>query len=238
MEYPLTARRVALSALAVCAVAAATACGGAQGDEAAQQDPNAEEAQRLHSAQLAQFGDAKVAPDRSETGTYSQLSTTRQTDKLRKTAELDKPRCMEAANQWAELPEVRKAPTSLATYARGDDTITHTLIKVSEETAAEVVGAAPPEGCDEYSATMEDGSTTSYSLQEVELEQEVADGSRAFAVETALGGETVWLYSLVYRNGGLLGTTSMLGPNAEDDYRETITAFTEKAVEREEEVLA
>jgi len=238
MEYPLTARRVASSALAVFALAAAAACGGATGDEGAGgEDPNADAAKRLHSAQLAQFRGAKVAPKRSELGTYSRLTTTKRTDKLRKNAELDKPECMEAANQWGELSEVREAPTSLATYARGDDTITHTLIEVPAETAQQVVGAEPPKDCESYEATMEDGSTTSYRLEEVDMET-VGDGSRAFAVETSLGDEEVWLYSLVYRNGDHLGMTSMLGPNAEDDYRETISEFTEKAVERENRVLA
>ncbi|MUL41352.1 hypothetical protein FZ103_09205 [Streptomonospora sp. PA3] len=239
MEHPLPARRAAASALAVIAVAAAAACGGAQGAEGgdARKDPGAEAAQRLHEAQLLQFREAKVVPERSETGTYAELSTTKRTDKLRESTELDKPQCMEAANQWADLPEVRKAPTSLATFARGDDTLTHTLIKVPEETAEEVVAAEPPKGCDSYTATMKDGSTTSYRLMKVETEP-VADGSRAFAVETSLGGETVWLYSLVYRNGGYLGTTTMLGPDSEDDYRETVAAFTEKAVERQEKVLA
>ncbi|GAA4935340.1 hypothetical protein GCM10023224_15070 [Streptomonospora halophila] len=237
MEHPLPARRATTAALAVLALAAATACGGAQGDDSEGGDARAGEAQRLHKAQLVQFEKAKVVPQRSETGTYSELSTTKQTDKLRKTAELDKPQCMDAANQWADLPEVRKAPTSLATFARGDDTITHTLIAVPEETAEEVVSASPPEGCDSYKATMKDGSTTSYRLKEVDMEQ-IADGSRAFAVETAIGGEKVWLYSLVYRNGGYLGTTTALGPNSEDDYRDTVAAFTREAVEREDRLLA
>ncbi|MDT0301833.1 hypothetical protein [Streptomonospora wellingtoniae] len=237
MEHPLPARRATAAALAAVALAAATACGGAQGDDSDSGDPRADEAQRLHKAQLVQFEEAKVVPQRSEAGTYAELSTTKQTDKLRKTAELDKPQCMDATNQWADLPEVRKAPTSLATFARGDDTITHTLIEVPEETAEEVVSASPPEGCDSYKATIKDGSTTSYRLQEVEVE-EIADGSRAFAVETAIGGEKVWLYRLVYRNGGYLGTTAVLGPDSEKDYRETVSAFSRAAVEREDKLLA
>ncbi|GAB3459937.1 hypothetical protein GCM10027570_44390 [Streptomonospora sediminis] len=237
MEYPLTARRVALSALAVCTLAAATACGGAQGEEGGGQQGSATaKAEQLHSAQLAEFGEAKLVPDRSELGTYAKLSTTKRTEKLRASAELDKPQCMDAANQWADLPAVRKAPTSLATYARGHDTITHTLFEVSGDTADKVVAAAPPAECSDYEATMEDGSTTSYALKKLDLDP-IGDGSRAFAVETGIGGEKVWLYSLVYRNGDHLGTTSVLGPNGKDDYRETLAAFTDKAIEREDKVL-
>ncbi|KIH96536.1 hypothetical protein LP52_24575 [Streptomonospora alba] len=241
MEHPLTARRATTTALAVLAVAAAAACGGAQGEEdgdkASGAEAGAAAAKRLHEAQMAQFGEANVVPDRSELGAYSELSTTQRTDQMRKATELDKPQCMDAANQWGELPEVRDAPTSLATFARGDDTITHTLVELPEEIAEKAVAAEPPEECSRYEATMKDGSTTSYRLKEIDIEQ-VADDSRAFAVETEIGGDTVWLYSLVYRNGGYLGTTTMLGPNAKEDYRETVVAFTEKALEREQSVLA
>ncbi|GAA4895250.1 hypothetical protein [Streptomonospora salina] len=241
MEHPLPARRATSLALAVFAVSAAAACGGGGGTQGEEEDgggaSGAQAAERLHEAQMAQFGDAKVVPDRSELGVYSQLSTTRRTDRLRESSDLDKPQCIDAANQWGELPAVRDAPTSLATFARGDDTITHTLVQVPEETAEKAVAAEPPEECASYEVTMEDGSTTSYRLEEIDVEQ-VADGSRAFAVETEIDGDTVWLYSLVYRNGGYLGTTTVLGPNADEDYRETVAAFTEKAVEREQSVLA
>ncbi|MDA0564691.1 hypothetical protein LG943_10180 [Streptomonospora sp. S1-112] len=238
MEHPRTPRRAAGAALAVSAVLALSACGGAEGSgSAAEADPNAEAAARLNQAQLVQYGDAAVVPEHSEMGTYSRLVSTRQTERLRESATFDKPECMDVVNEWGRLPEVRDAPASLATFARGRDTISHTLLRVPASAAEEALSAQVPADCGTYEATLDDGTTASYRLTELDVE-EIADGSRAFAVETDVDGETVWMYGLLYRNGDHLGATSVLGPNAEDDYRDLLVGFTRKAVEREDEITA
>ncbi|MBV2364353.1 hypothetical protein ACFPZ0_12230 [Streptomonospora nanhaiensis] len=238
MEHPRTSRRAAGAALAVAAVLALSACGGTEGGgSAAEADPNAEAAAQLNQAQLVQYGEAAIVPEHSEMGTYSRLVSTRQTERLRESTTLDKPECMDAVNAWGRLPEVRDAPASLATFARGRDTISHTLLRVPAEAAEQALSTSVPEGCGRYEAVLEDGTTASYRLEELDVAQ-VADGSRAFAVETEVEGETVWMYGLLYRNGDHLGATSVLGPNAEDDYRDLMVGFTRKAVEREDEITA
>ncbi|MFC4563705.1 hypothetical protein ACFO4E_17715 [Nocardiopsis mangrovi] len=240
MEHPLRPRPAAASALA-CAwlLAAATACGtaGGGGDTADQESGSgADAASALSTAQLVQFGEAKVVPERSEQGVYGELATVRQTDKLREVTELDKPGCLDSINQWGRLPEVREAAASLATFARGGDTISHLLIDAPAGTAQEAVDTAPPAECDSYTATMQDGTTSSYRVTGIDLEQ-VGDASRAFVVDTEVGGDSISLYTLVYRNGDVLGTTSVLGASGDNDFETLLTDFTNAALEREREIL-
>ncbi|MFC3998058.1 hypothetical protein ACFOVU_19165 [Nocardiopsis sediminis] len=240
MEYALRPRTAAASALAgAWLLIGATACGpaGGGGDTDTGQDAGTVAASALSTAQLVQFGEAKVVPERSEQGVYGELATVRQTDRLREVTELDKPGCLDAVNQWGRLPEVRDAAASLATFARGDDTVSHLLIDAPAGTAQEAVDTAPPAECDSYTATMQDGSTSSYRVSGIDLEQ-IGDASRAFAVDTEVGGESVSMYTMVYRNGDVLGTTSVLGPSrADHDFETLLTGFTTAALEREQQIL-
>ncbi|ASU81580.1 hypothetical protein CDO52_01130 [Nocardiopsis gilva YIM 90087] len=223
--------------LSVATIASAlTACGYAIGGETANDDPNAEAAAKLRDAQLVQFGEAKIVPERSEQGTYARLATIQQTEELRESADMDNPECMDAANRWGRLKKVREAPSSLATFLRGEDTIAHMLIATGEKTAQKVVDTPLPEECLEYEVRFEEGATTSYKMERLDIE-EVADASRAYTVETEMEKEPVVLHSLLYRNGDNLGVTSILGTNEDGDYKKTLQAFTEAAVEREDRVF-
>ncbi|GAA1980050.1 hypothetical protein GCM10009799_01470 [Nocardiopsis rhodophaea] len=217
-------------------VSALTACGYASGGEAANDDPNAEAAAKLRDAQLVQFGDAKIVAERSEQGTYARMATIQQTEQLRESADMDKPECLDAANRWGRLKEVREAPSSLATFLQGEDTIAHMLIATGEKTAQKVVDTPTPEECSEYEVRFEEGATTSYTVEELDID-DVADASRAYTVETEMEKETAVLHSLVYRNGDNLGITSILGSKEEGDYEKTLRAFTEAAIEREDRVF-
>ncbi|MDA2805739.1 hypothetical protein [Nocardiopsis suaedae] len=238
MEHPRAARTAAVAAPAAAVlVAALAACGGGGGGQGEERGPGAEAAERLGEAQLVQYEDAKVVPEAGERGTYGKLSGVERTEELRSSTDLDKPECMDAATSWGSLPEVRKAPASVAVFARGDDTVSHTLLKVPEGVADEALQTVTPEKeCASYKATMEDGSTSSYSVSEVDMDP-VGDASRAFAVKTETGGDTVWMYSVVYRNGGHLGAATVLGPDEKGDYGELLSGFAASAVEREEKVL-
>ncbi|WP_017623080.1 hypothetical protein [Nocardiopsis chromatogenes] len=241
MEHPRAARTAAVAAPAAAVlVAALAACGGGGGGadgEDREQGPGAEAAAKLGEAQLVQYEDAKVVPEAGERGTYGRLAGVERTEELRASTDLDKPECMDAATSWGSLPEVRKAPASVAVFARGDDTVSHTLVEVPEGVADEALETVAPEKeCSSYEATMEDGSTSSYTVSEVDMDP-VGDASRAFAVKTETGGDTVWMYSVVYRHGGHLGAATVLGPDEEGDYAELLSGFAASAVEREEKVL-
>ncbi|WP_017595721.1 hypothetical protein [Nocardiopsis potens] len=245
MDHSRSARTAALT-WSVCAVLlAASACGGGQGAEEAgggeggkQDGPAAASAEKLNEAQLVQYEDAKVVPEAGQSGAYGELSGVARTKKLREETELDKPECADATERWAAVPEVRDAPASVAVYARGDDTtLSHTLLALPADAADKALEAAvPPEECSSYEATMKDGGTSSYEISELDAD-EVADGSRAFTVKTEAQGEEVWLYALVYRNGDHLASTSIIGPDADGDYADLLTGFTESAVEREDKIL-
>ena len=45
------------------------------------------------------------------------------------------------------------------------------------------------------------------------------------------------MLSLMYRNGDLLGTTSVLGNGSVEDYEEMLIGFSEAAVERQQDTL-
>ncbi|MDA8370643.1 MAG: hypothetical protein M0026_12380 [Nocardiopsaceae bacterium] len=222
-----------------------SACGGGSTeDRSGEQEPPADTAPKagtdaaaeLEKAQLDQFGDAKLIPEQSEQGIYAELDATQRAEKLRESIELDKPECMDAVNQWGQLPEVREAAASLAAFARDSDTITHTLIQVPEETAKEALDTTPPSECSTYQATLDDGTTSSYTVEDIDMET-VADDSRAFSVTTDTGEDQMELHTLIYRNGDYLAATSIAGPNENGDYAETLAAFAKKALERENEVL-
>ncbi|MBB6174617.1 hypothetical protein HNR23_004677 [Nocardiopsis mwathae] len=243
MEYPRSLRTVvALGLGATIFAGALTACSPMLGGEESD-DPNAKEAAKLRDAQLVQFGDAKVLPEQSEQGTYSRLATVRQTEELRESAGLDQHECLDAASRWGRLPEVREAPTALATFLRGEDTIAHMLIATGEAAAQEVVDAPLPDECESYEGKFEEeDGTVSYRVDGLDIE-DVADASRAYGVVTETAGEeedtdeTLLLYSLLYRNGDNLGITTIFGIDEDRDYEETLKAFTEAAVEREDLVF-
>lgn len=237
MEHPRAARTaVAAVPAAAVLVTALAACGGG-GADTAQEDPGSEAAEKLGQAQLVQYEDAKVVPEAGESGTYGELAGVERTEKLRSSTELDKPECADAANSWGSLPEVQEAPASVAVFARGDDTVSHTILEVPESVAEKALATvAPEEECTTYEATLEDGSTSSYTMSDLDIGT-VGDASRAFAVETETGGETVWMYSVVYRHGDHLAAATVLGPDNEGDYEELLSGFAASSVEREEKVL-
>ncbi|GAB3477994.1 hypothetical protein [Nocardiopsis coralliicola] len=238
MEHPRTARTAALAGGAAALLALLAGCGGGGAGDGGDGAAAPAEAEELAEAQIVQYEDAKVVPEAGQTGVYAELAGVAQTEELREKTELDKPDCADTADGWSASEAVHDAPASVAVFARGDDTISHTLMAVPEEEAEKAVAAAvPDEACTSYTATMEDGTESSYKVAPLKAEQ-VADSSNAFRVRTETDGEPVWMYSIVYRHGDHLGATTLVGPDAEEDYADLLQGFTESAVEQEEKVLA
>ncbi|MBB4935088.1 hypothetical protein F4561_005982 [Lipingzhangella halophila] len=211
--------------------------GGQDKRDNAQGDSEANVATKLDQAQLVEFGEAKVDAEHTEQGTYAELSATQQTEELRESTNLDKPDCVNAVDPWTQLPEVRDAPASLANYPQEGNSITHTLLKPGESTATEAVRAEPPEECSSYQATLEDGTTTVYTIRELDLDT-VGDESRAFVAGAEAQGEAIHKYTLVYRNNDHLATATVLGAEESSEHEETLLEFAQAAVERENQVLA
>lgn len=216
-----------------CAIALA-ACGGA--DEGQGDDPNAEAAAQLHDAQPLNVGDVTLLPESSEAGTYSELVTVQYSEEVRASTELDKPECMDAANRWGDLESVREAPTSVAAYEWDQGNVSHILVQLDEDAAAEALAVKPPEACAEYTATYEDGSSSDYGVTDLDVPP-VGDESRAFSIQVSDDDGENHMYTVMYRNGGLLGTTSVMGPGEAEDYEQLLLDFSEAAVKRQDQML-
>ncbi|WP_433698996.1 hypothetical protein [Nocardiopsis sp. CA-288880] len=210
------------------------ACGGgAEGGD----DPNAEAAAALYDAHPLHVRDATLVPEGSESGTYSELVTVRYSAEVRATTELDKPECLDASNRWGDLDGVQGAPASVAAYEWSEGAVSHMLVQLDEGTAAEALAARPPESCAAYTATYEDGTTSDYGVSDLEEVPEIGDESRAYAIEVSSAEEDSRMFSIMYRNGGLVGTTSILGQGALEDYEEMLVEFSQAAVERQDQML-
>lgn len=194
------------------------------------------DAEQLHEAQLLHYRDATQLSEGSESGVYSELVTVQYSAEVRDTTELDKPECVDAANRWGELEVVQNAPASVATYEWDEGAVSSMLVRLTEEDVAEALQTRPPESCAEYTATYEDGSSSEYGVRDLDLET-VGDESRAFAVEVSSDSEESHLFSVMYRNGDLLGTTSVLGNGSVEGYEEMLIGFSEAAVERQQQTL-
>lgn len=212
-----------------------SACGGGAAEQPA--DSGAEAAAALHEAQPLHVRDATFVAESSESGTYSELATVRYSEQVRAATELDKPECLDAANQWAGLDGVRDSPASVAAYEWPEGAVTHMLVRLDGATAAEALSTTPPESCDEYTATHEDGTSSEYSVRDLEDVPRIGDESRAFAVEVVSGDDRNHMVSLMYRNGDLVGSTSVLGEGELEDYETMLVEFSEAAVERQRQML-
>ncbi|WP_017587856.1 hypothetical protein [Nocardiopsis ganjiahuensis] len=216
-----------------CAVTLA-ACGGA--DEEQADDPGMEAAAQLHDAQPLNVGDVTLLPESSEAGTYSELVTVKYSEEVRASTELDKPECMDAANRWGDLESVRDAPASVAAYEWSEGNVSHILVQLDEESAAEALSVEPPETCAEYTATYEDGSSSDYGVTDLDVPP-VGDESRSFGIQVSDDDGENHMYTVMYRNGGLLGTTSVMGPGEAEDYEQLLVDFSEAAVKRQDQML-
>ncbi len=210
------------------------ACGGGAAEPA---DPNAEAASELHQAQPLHVRNVTLLPESSESGTYSELVTVKYSEEVLATAEADKPECLAAANRWGTLEGVRKAPASVAAYEWPEGAVTHMLVRTDEDTAAEALAAKAPEDCDEYTATYEDGTSSTYGMADLEDVPRIADESRAFTIVVHSAGTENRIVSLMYRNGGVVGTTTILGGGEAEEYEEMLVEFSEAAVERQRQML-
>jgi hypothetical protein len=221
-------------AIATTCVITLAACGGA--DEARSDDPNAEAAALLHDAQPLNVADVTLLPESSEAGTYSELVTVQYSEEVRASTELDKPECMDAANRWGDLDTVRGAPASVAAYEWDRGNVSHILVQLDEDAAAEALSVKPPQACAEYTATYEDGSSSDYGVTDLDVPQ-VGDESRAFSIQVSDDDGENHMYTVMYRNGGLLGTTSVMGPGEAADYEQLLVDFSEAAIKRQGQML-
>ncbi|SHJ75501.1 hypothetical protein SAMN05421803_10985 [Nocardiopsis flavescens] len=215
-------------------VLALSACGGPTGEGTGEA---AEEAALLHESQLLSFEGAEIMPEGSEAGVYSELVTVQYSEQVRASTEIDKPDCLDAANRWADAEAVQGAPASLTSYEWDRGSLTHLLVRLDEEGAASAVSSRPPADCATYTATYEDGTSSGYEVRDLSGLPALGDESRGFAVDVDTDGESNHMYSVMYRNGDLVGTTSIMGPGALEDYKEMLVEFTRASVERQQDKL-
>lgn len=212
------------------------ACGGQEQEREQSDGLDTEAATELHEAQPLSVKDATLLAESSESGTYSELVTVQHSEQVRASTELDKPECLDAANSWGGLDTVREAPASVAAYEWEPGTVSHILVWLDEDTATEALATEPPESCSEYTATYEDGSSSEYGVDDLDLPT-VGDESRSFAIRVSDDNGENHMYTVMYRNGGLLGTTSIMGAGDPAVYERMLTDFSEAAIERQGQML-
>lgn len=209
-------------------------CGGEASTGPAPGSSAEEEAARLHEAQLSGFQGLERVEDGTRAGVYGELDVVQEEIEGRSSLTLDKPECADAANQWDQLPEVQQAPASVALFQGSEGALSHTLLELPEELAAQVVAFVPPEECTTYEATLEDGTTRTYTVHELDVDT-IGDESRALAVEMqGEDGKKLVLYSLLYRRGERLGAVSMLGGPGEE---QRVVDFAAAALDYQNQVL-
>jgi hypothetical protein len=126
-----------------------------------------------------------------------------------------------------ELPEelANKIIQDSAAYAeaiaelrgRDVDFVVDTVREGRSASANEALEIRPPETCAAYSATYEDGTSSGYEVRDLAELPTLGDESRGFAVDVDTDGERNHMYSVMYRNGDLVGTTSIMGPGELED---------------------
>lgn len=202
-------------------------------EDASVSDTVSDTAARLGEAQLTEFEGVARMADQSEAGVYGELDAVLQMEELRESTTLDKPHCVDPVSQWGRLPEVRQAPASLVSFSDEAGVITHMLLELPEDVAAQAIDTVPAEECATYQTTTEDGTSTTYTVQELDTAT-IGEQSRAFAVETDGESSDVLFYNVLYRSGDYLGVTSLVGG---PDSERRLIDFTTAALEHQTAVL-
>jgi len=150
-----------------------------------------------------------------DSGTYGMLKPVRNFAQLQGQVTLDKPKCVTAAQTFGASGEIASAPAALTTFARADgQTITQTLVAVSEPTATEELGRRVPALCRTF-RTRVGGRWSTHQVVEATPDRHlIGEGSRTVGLVTMSGSTKVTMWFAVFKGRGYLGTISVYGAKA------------------------
>ncbi|GAA2729813.1 hypothetical protein [Actinocorallia aurantiaca] len=150
-----------------------------------------------------------------DSGTYGMLKPVRNFAQLQGQVTLDKPKCADAAQTFGTAGEIASAPAALTTFARADgQTVTQTLVAVSELTATEEVGRRVKALCRTF-RTKVGGRWSTHQVVEATPDRHlIGEGSRTVGLLTMSGSTKVTMWFTVFKGRGYLGTISVYGTKA------------------------
>ncbi|GAA0948420.1 hypothetical protein GCM10009550_24750 [Actinocorallia libanotica] len=150
-----------------------------------------------------------------DSGAYGMLKPVRNFAQLQGQVTLDKPKCATASQAVGSGGSLGSAPAALATFARADgQTITQTLLAVSELTATEEIGRRVPALCRTFRTKVGGRWSTHQVVEATPDRRFVGDGSRTVGLLTMSGSTKVTMWFVVFRGRGYLGTISVYGAKA------------------------
>jgi len=154
------------------------------------------------------------------------LKSVRNFAQLQGQVTIDKPKCATAAQTFGATGELASAPAALATFARADgQTVTETLVAVSELTATEEVGRRVPALCRTF-RTRVGGRWSTHQVVEATPDRNfVGEGSRTVGLLTMNGSTKVTMWFVVFKARGYVGTISVYGAKASRREAERIGAL-------------
>jgi hypothetical protein len=207
--------RKAVVTIALVAVTA-SACGGSPSKAA--QDPvhtvpvgKGYTYDQLRQALLTDLSGYRRAGE-PDSGEYGSLKAIQNFNQLQSQVKLDKPQCLAVSRVFASSPEAQNAPAAITTFAKADgQTVTETLMAISEATAARQVKLRVPATCRTFRALV-GGQWSTHQIVEA-TQTQLGGGSRTVGVATNSGKSHVKTWYVVLRSRGYLACITMYGPN-------------------------
>jgi hypothetical protein len=201
----------------VVVVVTASACGGSPSRAA--QDPvhtvpvgQGYTSDQLRQALLTDLSGYSRAGE-PDSGEYGTLKAIQNFNQLQSQVKLDKPQCAAVSRAFSSSPEARNAPAAITTFAKADgQTVTETLMTISEATATREVKLRVPAACRTFRALVGDRWSTHQIIEATQTQ--LGSGSRTVGVATTSGNTHVKTWYVVLSSRGYLASITMYGPNA------------------------
>ncbi|MEO3786133.1 hypothetical protein ABGB12_22615 [Actinocorallia sp. B10E7] len=150
-----------------------------------------------------------------DSGVYGMLKPVRNFAQLQGQVTLDKPKCAGATQTFGTGGEIASAPAALTTFARADgQTITQTLVAVSELTATEEIGRRVPALCRTFRTRVGGRWSTHQVVEATPDRRFVGEGSRTVGLLTMSGSTKVTMWFVIFKARGYLGTVTVYGAKA------------------------
>ncbi|MFD0683684.1 hypothetical protein [Actinomadura fibrosa] len=148
-----------------------------------------------------------------DSGEYGSLKAFQDLGQLRRQVKVDKPRCQSGGAGGLVGDVDPGVPAALTTFAKRDgQTVTETLMGMSDTDAEKQVTARVPAGC----LTFRTGVGNQWSEHRVAESPagDIGDGSRTVGVTTITGRASTRTWYVVVKGRHFLATISVFGPDA------------------------
>jgi hypothetical protein len=212
--------------LLIAPVAVAATVGGVTGCGSHNQSSGGSSTQSAGmAAQTGQFTAAKLrtalltkvngmaAATPAESGSYASLPDVKATKHSAKGVSVEPKACAQATLIDFNSAAMAGTPAAAVTFRVGRNGVSEVLAAPAASAAVAALGKRIPVECQHYQATIH-GKTYRYTVKESSVKG-IGEQARVLNVQTAgYPADNVW--SVVYRGTGLVGTVTVVGPNASE----------------------